>query len=247
MPLKLRTQTPLPRRCLLYGTHGIGKTTWASKLPSPLFVPTEDGLPHDVSSFSVAKTPKEFTSNLSDVLNEEHNFKTLVVDSADWLERLMASKIAADNGVPNLGDIPYGRGTEKLVVAWNHVLGILEQIRSKGMAIIMLGHAQIKRFESPDASAYDRYQPRMADKTSHLIQEWCDEVLFVNYQVVAKKEKGKFGNERGIGIGDGERIVRTQERPAWVAKNRLALPLEIEFSPEAYTQHWPELARKDQK
>ncbi len=37
-------KTEAPRRTLLYGTHGIGKSTFGSMAERAVFLPTEDGL-----------------------------------------------------------------------------------------------------------------------------------------------------------------------------------------------------------
>jgi len=45
-----------PPRILLYGTEGIGKSTFAAQAPNPIFIPTEDGLNEiDCASFPMAK------------------------------------------------------------------------------------------------------------------------------------------------------------------------------------------------
>lgn len=33
-----------PRRVLLYGTHGVGKSSFGARAERPIFIPTEDGL-----------------------------------------------------------------------------------------------------------------------------------------------------------------------------------------------------------
>ncbi len=81
-----------PRRTVLYGVHGIGKSTWASRWPKPVFIPTEDGIADlDVESFPLAKTLQQAWEPVMWLGAEgaEHNYKTVVVDSADWLELLI--------------------------------------------------------------------------------------------------------------------------------------------------------------
>ena len=48
------------------------------------------------------------------------------------------------------------------------------------MTVILVGHAEIKRFDSPETEPYDRYQPKLHAPASALIQERMDAVLFAN-------------------------------------------------------------------
>ena len=84
------------------------------------------------------------------------------------------------------------------------------------------------------SESYDRYQPALHETASALLQEWCDEVLFASYRVYTRKEDQGYGKERTLAGGSGERFIRTQETPAALAKNRLAMPPEIEFTWASY-------------
>ena len=49
----------------------------------------------------------------------------------------------------------------------------------------------------------------------------------LQYKVAVQKTDQGFGNERVRGVGTGDRVIHTQERPAWDAKSRWPLPEEI--------------------
>jgi hypothetical protein len=98
-----------PRRVLLYGIHGVGKTSTASMAPNPIFIPTEDGLADiDCHAFPLVQSYAEFQQRLQELASEEHDFKTVVVDSLDWLERLIWAQVCTDRGVENIEDIGCG-------------------------------------------------------------------------------------------------------------------------------------------
>jgi len=105
------------------------------------------------------------------------------------------------------------------------------------MMVILLAHAKIEKFENPETETYDRYVPRLHKLASAVVQEWCDEVLFATYKVFTKKLDEGFSQTRTQGIGTGERIIRTSERPAHVAKNRLNLPDEFPLDWNVYAKH----------
>ena len=106
----------------------------------------------------------------------------------------------------------------------------------RGLTVILIAHAKIERFEDPQTEAYDRYMPRLHKSASALISEWCDEVLFTNYRVFTKSQDEGFNRTRVQGLGSGERVLKTTERPAHLAKNRLNLPDELPLA-------WSEFAK----
>jgi hypothetical protein len=110
--------------------------------------------------------------------------------------------------------------------------------RTQGVGVILLAHTAIRKHQDPTADSYDRYQPALHETASALIQEWCDEVLFASYRVYTRKEDQGFSRERTIASGASERYLRCVETPAALAKNRLNMPGEIEFSWAAYAQHF---------
>lgn len=223
------------RRVLLYGTHGIGKTTVAASLPEVVFIQTEDGMAGvDADRFPVAKSLGDVLNSLRSLYAEAHTYQTLVLDSADWLERMVWQEVAEDKGKDSIEDIPYGKGYTFALDHWRRVLRGLDALReTKGMSIVMLAHSSITRFESPDTDAYDRYAPRLHKHASALVQEWADEVLFATYKVHTRTT-GEGFNRRTKAIGEGERVLHTCERPSHVAKNRLGLPPELPFDTDTF-------------
>jgi hypothetical protein len=218
-----------PRRVMLYGTHGIGKSTFGAMAEKPIFVPTEDGLADiDCESFPLARSLGEVMAALESLYSGDHDYRTVVIDSLDWLERLIWAEVCADENVENIEKIGYAKGFAFAVDKWRAVLGALDALRSdRGMTVVLIAHAKIEKFENPETVPYDRYSPRLHKLASALVQEWADEVLFATYKVHTIKVDEGFNKAKHNGVSTGERIIRTVERPAHVAKNRLGLPEEI--------------------
>ena len=227
------------RRVLLYGVHGVGKSTWAAQAPGCLIINLEDGVADiDCTKTELISTLDGFMDVLLWLANEKHEFKSLAVDSLDWLESIIHQVIAKKANKGSIAEIGYGAGYKQALAEWERILTALDWLRKeKGMTIIALAHAQVKRFESPETESYDRYQPALHESASAMWQEWCDEVLFASYKVFTRKEDQGFNKERAIAVGDGQRYLRTQETAAVLAKNRLKMPAEIEFSWAAYAQY----------
>jgi len=232
-------RTPAPRRVMLYGTHGIGKSTFASRAPNPIFVQTEDGLGQvDCDKIPLTTTFDQAMQALSELYTEKHPFRTVVVDSLDWLERLIWAEVCRKRNVENIEDIGYAKGYVFALTQWREFLeGLMALRNDKGMMVVLIAHARIERFENPETESYDRYVPRLHRLASQVIQEWCDEVLFATFKVFTKQMDEGFDRKRTQGIGTGERIIRTVERPAHVAKNRLNLPDEMPLDWDAYAHH----------
>jgi len=98
-----------PPRLLIYGTEGIGKSTTAAQAPNPIFIPTEDGLDQiDCSSFPLAGKLADVESALQSLLNEKHDFASVVIDSVDWLERLIWDVLCEQYGVSSIEKVDGG-------------------------------------------------------------------------------------------------------------------------------------------
>jgi hypothetical protein len=231
-----RGRTTAPRRTLVYGVHGVGKSTFGSMAGAPVFIQTEDGLGNiECERFPLATQYADVVAALAELYTEAHEYRTVIVDSLDWLERLIWADVCKKRSIESIEDVGYGKGYVFALTHWREVLAGLDALRNeRGMGVILLAHAQIERFANPETDTYDRYSPRLHKQASALIQEWADEVLFATYSIHTKATDEGFGRKRVQGIGTGERIIRTTERPAHVAKNRLGLPDEIPLDYRIY-------------
>ena len=213
-------------RIFLYATHGIGKSTFASQAPSPIFIQTEDGLGNiDTASFPLATSSDDVMSAITTLYTEKHDFQTVVLDSADWCEAIFQKEIETNHDAKELA---FGKGALILADKWKQTLDGLNALRNdKGMAVIILGHCEIKRFDSPEVESYDRYQPKLQSRASALVQEWADAVLFANYRTFVRKEDVGFNKTVAKATTTGERLLHTAETPAYLAKNRFSLPHDM--------------------
>jgi hypothetical protein len=214
---------------MLYGVHGVGKSTFGAMAETPVFITTEEGTNDiDCDRFPLATTFGDVLTSISALYSEEHGYQTVVIDSLDWLERLIWAEVCAKRGVETIEDIGYAKGYVFALTHWREIFAGLDALRTdRGMQVILIAHAAIEKFANPETDTYDRYVPRLQKLASALVQEWCDEVLFATYRVHTKTQSEGFDRKRTQGIGTGERILRTTERPAHVAKNRLNLPDEL--------------------
>lgn len=225
-----------PRRILLYGTHGIGKSTFGSCAPDPVFIQTEDGLQDvDASAFPLARNTADIFQAIEELSTQPHDFKTVILDSADWAERLIWKTVCEQGGKDSITDFGFGKGYGSAAAMFSTMLDGLATLGERcGMLVILLAHCQVEKFENPQTESYDRYTPKLHKSVNGMLQEWCDEVLFCGYKVLTKTSDEGFNKSRNIAFG-GARTIYTTEKPSHMAKNRLSLPDEI---PLAFSEYW---------
>jgi hypothetical protein len=229
-----KTGVARPPRVVLYGTHGIGKSTFAAQSPNPVFIQTEEGLDAiNVTAFPLCQSYEDIIDAIGSLAQEDHDFGTVVIDSADWAEQLVHKRVAKDNNVVTIDAIGYGRGYKAATDYWKQILEGLDHLRAdKNMQVILLAHTQVKRFDDPLADPYDRYQLDLHHGSASLISEWCDILMFANQQYSTVKSDVGFNQKVTRAVGSGNRVLYTQERPGWQAKSRWPLPdqLPLEYA-----------------
>lgn len=237
-----RANTPKPPRLLVHGVAGVGKTTFAAEANHPVFVQTEDGLGTLSSAhFPLSRTFEEVIEALVALYTEDHDFRTVVIDSVDWLEPLLWAKACRDNGWNSIEDAGYGKGYIAALNLWRQYIDGLNALRDdRGMTVIQIAHTDIKRFDSPEHDPYDRYVIKLHARAAALLQEHSDVVLFANYRISTVKADVGFNKKINRALGSGERVLYTAERPAFLAKNRYGLPETLPLDWTAFAQAMPE-------
>lgn len=218
-----------PRRLLVYGVHGVGKSSFAASAESAIFVPTEDGLKNiDCAKFPVCHSFANVMQCVRGLGEDQHAFKTVVIDSLDWLERMIWDDVCAEFGSRYLEktDGGYGKGYTYAIPRWQALLNDLDGLNQIGMSVVLVAHSRAEKFRTPEAAEHDRFAPRLHKLASAIVQEWCDEVFFATYAAISDPARVKTDAP--------ERVMRTCEGPTHVAKNRLGMPPELPLEFAAY-------------
>ena len=229
----------LPPRICIFGGHGIGKSTIASQFPKPIFISTVDGLASlVVVSFPRAETVDDVAQNIRTLIKEEHDFRTVVLDSVDWLvEPLITSDIESKHEAKELA---YGKGQMMIAEAFRELLSGFDVLRKKrDMNVVLIAHSSIVRYEDPRSEPYDRYQPKLPNRCNALLQEWVDVLAFAGFRIIVKKSDVGFNNSVTRGITTGERLLHMIENPAYVAKNRYNCPDTVPMVYEKLIEYVP--------
>ena len=224
-----RGKIPSAIRVGIYGTEGVGKTTFASHFPGVGFIDTEGSTARmDVARFPPPKTLNDVLKDIDEVIAHPEGIGTLVIDTVDWLEKLIYRAVCEEKKIDNLEDLGYGKGYVYAKAKMQQVLEKLDQVIAKNVHVVLVCHAMIRKFELPDElGAYDRYTLKLNEKNiAPLIREWVDMLLFVNYRTDIVTDSG---GKKMKGRGGQKRIMYTTHTACWDAKNRFDLPEELPF------------------
>lgn len=230
----VRKKSEKPPRIVIYGVPGVGKTSLAAEFPNPIFIQTEEGAGNlELTSFSEKplSSAKEVDEAIELLLTDEHDFKTVVLDSLDWFEPLLWAAVCKRNKWENIEDPGFGKGYLALDNDWRYFLGRMNTLRDeRNMTVILLAHEQIKTFSDPERDSYDQYQLRLHKRAADMVTENADVVGFMNYITMINREKKAFGSKDDYvakGTGSGQRTLYLAERPAFTAKNRFDMPPSV--------------------
>lgn len=228
---------PLPPRLGCYGQDKIGKSTFAAGAPKPVFIQTEDGLSAlDVAKFPLATSYEDVTSAINSLITEDHEYKTAVLDSVDWLEKLLWQKVCSDEKVDSIEAIGYGKGYVMACDHWRTILQGLNKLREeKNMAVILIAHCLVKRFDDPTAESYDRYILSTHKDIASTMREWVDALGFAHQDFVVHKEDVGFGKKTARAVETAaSHVMHLRRTPAFDAGNRYGLPDKIDLSWAAF-------------
>ena len=226
-----------PHRIMIYGPEGVGKSTFGSMAGHPVFIGPEGGTDRlrnnrgeQVDEMPNVKTWEDVLAAIAMLRKEAHDFDTLVIDSADWIEKIAHQKIIGTSGktitTVNGG---YGSGFSGSEMMHKFLIDRLEELRDeRRMNIIVTAHAHVKPVKDPEmAEDYDSYEIKCHEKVSSLWREWVDALFFVRFRTFVTAGEG---GSRARALTDETRVMHTVKKPAFQAKNRYGLPPEMDFT-----------------
>jgi len=216
-----------PVRALCYGPEKVGKTTFASMWPKPLFVDAD----HGTRRMDVERVcPQSWSAVLQivdDLTANNQGYRTLVLDTCDWLEYLAVEHVLAtvttSKGatVTNIEGYGWGAGYVHVNDAWKRLMDKLALLQdTSDMHVLLLAHASMRRLELPEETgSFDRWELKCMKQSCGTLKEWPEMVLFLNYEtIVVTMDNGKRKAQ------GGSRVVHAAHHPCWDAGNRFGLP-----------------------
>lgn len=224
---------PAPVKVVLYGVEGIGKSSLAARFPGAVFIDTEGGTKRlDVRRLPAPTSWQMLTEEVAAAAAGGVDCQTLVLDTADWAEKLCMAAVCQRLRVKGIEDIGYGKGYTYVKEDFARLLDGLEQVVASGRHVVVIAHAALSKFEQPDAvGSYDRWTMKTSKQVAPLLREWCDMLLFANYKTVVEKSgSGPSAKNKATGA---RRVLYTTHNACWDGKNRFNLPDEVPFDYES--------------
>ena len=213
---------PSAPKGIIYGSPGVGKSTFGASATDSLVIDCENG----VSAIRCQRTPylatwPEILAWLQTIETEEHPYRTVVVDTCDWLLRRVEEHITGGdvNATLTGGGNAYGVGNSRLKnYAYQILLPIFDRIVNRGIAVILLAHADRREITDIDGITIEKTSPDIHEKLRSTIIEWSDFVCLARMD------------------GEGNRQLITRETPRALAKNRYNLPATLPFDWSSFEQ-----------
>lgn len=216
-------------RLVGFGSEGIGKSTFASQFPDPLFIDLEGGTKQlDVARMPTPETWGDLLEEIDAVIAEPEICQTLVIDTADRAEVLLTNALLEESGAKSIEAYAggYGKGWTAIQERFQKdFLNRLDRVIAKGVNVTILAHAIMRKLESPEDPPYDRWELKVSKKVAPVLKEWSDILLFMNYDIIVTEESG-----RNKARGSGKRMMHANHKPVYDAKNRYGLPDDMPLS-----------------
>lgn len=215
-----------PLKVVIYGAEGIGKSTFASQFPEPLFLDTEGG----TSSLNIRRVKcgsswEYLLSCVNEVIKDPSVCKTLVIDTADWAESLCTKYVCEKYRKSNIEEFGFGKGYVYLQDEFSKLLTALDKLIELGVNAVVTAHGKPRKFELPEeAGQFDRWEMKLTKQVAPLLKEWCDMLLFCNYKTYVVTTENNTKKAQG-----GKRVIYTSHHACWDAKNRYGLPDELDL------------------
>ena len=220
------------QKILIYGPEGIGKTTFASKFPGAVFIDTEGSTLHyDVTRFPYPVSSWQMLiSDVQDAIKNKDQIQTLVIDTTDWAEHLCESSVLASHQIASIEDAGYGKGYTWIREEFGRLLNLLSDVTNAGINVVLTAHAQMRKFEQPDAlGAYDRWELKLSKQVSPLVKEWADVILFADFKTyTVEVAKGSKANDKKLKATGSKRVMYATHHQCWDAKNRWGIADDID-------------------
>ncbi len=209
------------QKVVIYGPEGIGKSSLAAQFPDPVIIDTEGGTAHmDIRRIDKPRSWEELLSIVKEIAATPGICKTLVIDTADWAEQLITAYLCNKYKQNSIESFGYGKGYTYMAEEFSRLLSACDFVITAGIHVVITAHAKMRKFEQPDEmGAYDRWEMKLSKQTAPLLKEWCDMLLFCNYQTFVITSENDTKKAQG-----GKRVIYTSHHPAWDAKTRIDMP-----------------------
>lgn len=230
-----------PVLALIFAPEGVGKTTFGADAPGTVFMDVEGGS-HFLNTKRFPKPDKlqDVYDGIEQLMTQPHDYKTLVVDTVDELERLVWEHCCTRDGKSSIEDYGFGRGYKEAQKEWVTLRNKLTDLQlATRMNIVLLGHAAVKTSKDPQMVDHDQFILRVHGSSASILKEWVNAVGFANHEaIIVQKDKDDKSTNKVLSY-TGKRKLYFQRSKGYEAKTRfksLEKPMDFKWS-EFYTRY----------
>lgn len=209
-----------PIHAVVYGPNGIGKSTFGSTAPGPVFVASERG-----HKFMRVRRINPFPMTYGDVLKSvaflaaDKSCETIVIDSLDWLEPLLHAHVCERDKEASIESYGYGKGYVAAAIEWRDLLSRLDATEKH---VVLIAHARRKSVRNTIGADYDAIGIKLHETASSIVTEWADVVGYADLDTEVEEEK------RGSkAVTNGKRILRMTPHPGLTVKVRAPEDIKV--------------------
>lgn len=174
-------------RLLLYGPPKIGKTALASGFPNTVFAATEKGY----KSLKIYKKDIEdwdmFKDFINDIVKGNHDFRTVVIDTADLLFDKCSQAVCERLGIEHESEAEWGRGWTATKEEFTRTINKLMQSR---YGVIFISHTKGDKITTK-VEEITKTVPTLNNQARKILLPLVDTIGCMRYKTYKFKESGK--------------------------------------------------------
>ena len=220
----------VPPVTIIHGKEAVGKTFMACQSDSPIMLDLE----HGAEVYDIPKIPlygKDVVfDDCVDALrliysnHKDMGVKTVIVDSMDWIQKLVHMEVCKQKNVETIDELKWGAGYQLSASLAQDFINGLDSLRQLGLEIVIICHTSIVKVDEPILDLYEVYDLKLDRLIRNTLKEWATIICFCEFEQKTLPRGEKFGQKIYKAISTGNRIMHTVPQAGFVAKSRIPIP-----------------------
>lgn len=241
-----KAKKPMGLRVVIYGQEGIGKTSLAQQIPNSVWYDLEDTVydfgPGCQAAETKGLTEASFMGDMQSLIRDHQGFKTVIIDTADALEEMIANDICKNKNIESLASLDWGAGYNLIEEAFRRILDRATELMKSGMNVVFVAHSELVNQKLPgQRGSFDRDQLKLTKKVNPLFKQWADLMIFVYYkeQVSQDPKTKQFIAQGGLRFTSCDHTVTHDGKCRKYVKgfpNEVSLDRAFEYLPKVLSK-----------
>ena len=162
--------------------------------------------------------------------------KTVIVDSMDWVQKLIHKEVCKQKGVETIEDMKWGAGYQFAASLAQDFFNGLDSLRHLGLEIIIICHTQIVKGDEPIHNVYEIYDLKLDRLIRNSLKEWATIIPFCEFEQTTQHNRERFGKKVYKATSTGNRVMHTVPQAGFVAKSRIPIPSPLPLDWKVFTE-----------